>query len=272
MLSKLAKIANRLDSIGLTKEADVLDAFIRKVAASDNIELVAADIANNINDEYPGIGRDDFAKEFVRRLSGSTAKPSVDFNHQWSGNAAEAMALKQWNLLQSKVSHSDKSSVSATGWEKYIVAAGTIGNAVKEAWAKYTQSGAAGVDSSFKSFTSWYNNQLKNVWGGDHKSPTEVIKLINERATAQAMAGSHYDASSPSAIAQSNKDLEQLTANPWGVPSGPTAPSSSGSKTPAKTESTRVPTTSDLFKDVGAEAQEKIDENLGRNQRSRFEQ
>ena len=32
MLSKLAKIANRLDSIGLTKEADVLDAFIKKLA------------------------------------------------------------------------------------------------------------------------------------------------------------------------------------------------------------------------------------------------
>lgn len=32
MLSKLAKIANRLDSLGLTREADVLDSFIRKVA------------------------------------------------------------------------------------------------------------------------------------------------------------------------------------------------------------------------------------------------
>jgi len=32
MLSKLAKIANRLDSLGLTKEADILDTFIRKVA------------------------------------------------------------------------------------------------------------------------------------------------------------------------------------------------------------------------------------------------
>jgi hypothetical protein len=237
MLSKLAKIANRLDSIGLTKEADVLDAFIRKVAASDNIELVAADIANNINDEYPGIGRDDFAKEFVRRLSGSTAKPSVDFNHQWSGNAAEAMALKQWNLLQSKVSHSDKSSVSATGWEKYIVAAGTIGNAVKEAWAKYTQSGAAGVDSSFKSFTSWYNNQLKNVWGGDHKSPTEVIKLISERTTAQAMAGSHYDASSPSALVSGT-------------------PANKPTSTPASIGATRP----DPFAEVDESAQRKIDQ------------
>jgi hypothetical protein len=34
MLSKLAKIANRLDSLGLTREADVLDSFIRKVAAA----------------------------------------------------------------------------------------------------------------------------------------------------------------------------------------------------------------------------------------------
>jgi len=32
MLSKLAKIANRLDSIGLTREADTLDSFMRKIA------------------------------------------------------------------------------------------------------------------------------------------------------------------------------------------------------------------------------------------------
>jgi hypothetical protein len=32
MLAKLAKIANRLDSLGLTKEADILDSYIQKVA------------------------------------------------------------------------------------------------------------------------------------------------------------------------------------------------------------------------------------------------
>ena len=31
-LSKLTKIANHLDSLGLTKEADIIDSFIRKVA------------------------------------------------------------------------------------------------------------------------------------------------------------------------------------------------------------------------------------------------
>jgi hypothetical protein len=49
MLSKLAKIANRLDSLGLTREADVLDAFICKFAAkvATPVERTAVIITGN---------------------------------------------------------------------------------------------------------------------------------------------------------------------------------------------------------------------------------
>lgn len=39
MLSQLAKLASRLDSVGLTKEADVLDAFIKRAADGDYSEV-----------------------------------------------------------------------------------------------------------------------------------------------------------------------------------------------------------------------------------------
>ena len=48
-IATLAKIANRLDSLGLTREADVLDAFIRKVAEDltpPNPEGTAAPVAS----------------------------------------------------------------------------------------------------------------------------------------------------------------------------------------------------------------------------------
>lgn len=39
MLHQLAKLASRLDSVGLTKEADVLDAFIKRAADGDYSEV-----------------------------------------------------------------------------------------------------------------------------------------------------------------------------------------------------------------------------------------
>lgn len=43
-LRKLASIANKLDSLGLTKEADVLDRYIRKVAEAPRYNLPDADL------------------------------------------------------------------------------------------------------------------------------------------------------------------------------------------------------------------------------------
>lgn len=40
MLKGLMKVANKLDSIGLTKEADTIDALIRKIVASENNLLI----------------------------------------------------------------------------------------------------------------------------------------------------------------------------------------------------------------------------------------
>jgi hypothetical protein len=266
MLAKLAKIANRLDSLGLTKEADILDAYILKVADetvfADNRELVSSDIANNINNELPGISKDKFITEFVRRFSGSTAKPAMDSHGLWSPDAARHMAIKHWDLLQSNVSPSDKSNVSPTGWEKYVSTTGAMGQKVKEAWSRYTRSGAAGVNPTFSSFTSWYNGQMKGAWGGKHKMPSEVVGILNSLS------------SSPSAIAESDRSWEELESNPWRIPGGAGVASSSGSKTTSEPQATRVPprvpTSSDMFKALGDTAQQKIDQNLEEGYRNLF--
>ena len=55
MLKDLVKVANRLDSLGLTKEADTLDILVKKMAAmneGDDLDLEDQDIEYN-PDSYP---------------------------------------------------------------------------------------------------------------------------------------------------------------------------------------------------------------------------
>jgi len=42
MLKDLIKVARRLDSLGLTREADVVDLLVRKIASKDNITRMDA--------------------------------------------------------------------------------------------------------------------------------------------------------------------------------------------------------------------------------------
>jgi len=50
MLVKLAKIANRLDSLGLTKEADILDNFIKKIASEGDDDSIEGDDDSELDD------------------------------------------------------------------------------------------------------------------------------------------------------------------------------------------------------------------------------
>lgn len=52
MLVKLAEIANRLDTLGLTKEADILDNFIRKIASEGDDYSEEDDYQNSVQMEY----------------------------------------------------------------------------------------------------------------------------------------------------------------------------------------------------------------------------
>jgi hypothetical protein len=52
MLVKLAKIANRLDGLGLTKEADILDNFIKKIASEGDDDFEWDDYQDSVQREY----------------------------------------------------------------------------------------------------------------------------------------------------------------------------------------------------------------------------
>ncbi len=67
-----------------------------------------------------------------------------------------------------------------TGWDKYM-AKTKYGPSVKRAWEDFvkTDPPEIGVDPSFAAFTEWYKNRLSSDWGGQHKTPEEVVKLIN---------------------------------------------------------------------------------------------
>ena len=83
-IATLAKIANRLDSIGLTREADVLDSFIRKIAAEP---IPVQDPA------YPEEEEDDYGSDEV--------EPDIEEKH--FGFSLDAIgkkitkALELWN-------------------------------------------------------------------------------------------------------------------------------------------------------------------------------
>ena len=259
MLSKLAKIANRLDSIGLTKEADVLDAFIRKVASDSSREykrfestlgslsksgLVSYIYNNKLSQTkdniiaagyYLGLSSDSSnfnnvgyydtkavnvilsnMTNAINALSGgkSTYNTASEFFTAFAipedafKSAVQAGITDAENIIASRDAAQRPAaapapaaatvSVPATGWEAYLSKAGPMGTEVKKAWVDYSASGVPGVNQSFSSFTSWYNRNLKGPWGGKHKTPSEVIKLI-----------------------KSEKSWEVSMADPWGSGSGP---------------------------------------------------
>ena len=241
MLSKLAKIANRLDSIGLTKEADVLDAFIRKVAddldgtnfdtettdpnalnfgqltqdvnradSDAKIEALAEKIADSIGAERPTISEGEFAMEFARRFNGNSARPSYSPSWEQTGRTK---AKKQWQrllgTLQSRVSPSDKSNSSTlTGWSLYIDKLGYVGEKVKKAWEDYTRVATPVVSPSFSSFTSWYNKSYNDSgkWNKKHKTPYEVIVILNsdDEKSWQASMADPWSGSQATSRAQSD--------------------------------------------------------------------
>lgn len=236
MLREIVKIANKLDSLGLNKEADILDSFIRKIAentllgsanyetestsggSNTNINLVAEDIANNINDQNPSISNVDFVAEFIRRFKGSSAKPSYDPNNKWDG-AARSMANKQWDLLQSKVSPNDRSN-SSTGrgpvkdWAYYIknteTQDGVGGQQVYDAWKRFTSSPyGSGHTPDYKSFVSWWKNSPDKLY--DPKDVVDALIGVIDRVPQGRVSGGRSDAEAEAA--RRNRAVETARGN-----------------------------------------------------------
>jgi len=96
MLKKLAKVANRLDQLGLTKEADVLDRFINKLAqmedmseSDDDSSESSARVAKAIENSA---GMPHFENAFLTRNPSPESEGSTFLTAQ----SAESLASAEW--------------------------------------------------------------------------------------------------------------------------------------------------------------------------------
>jgi hypothetical protein len=78
MLKDLIKVANKLDSLGLSKEADLLDSLINKIA-SDNLEIEPEEMGSSLPKELDYVDESIFdLKTKIKNYYGDRL-PSIDF-------------------------------------------------------------------------------------------------------------------------------------------------------------------------------------------------
>jgi hypothetical protein len=99
MIKVLAKIANKLDSLGLSKEADVLDAYIKKEAYAVPVYSVFDKALETCNSQ-PGCKINHSGTIYVSLGGGQFKDPE--------GNNLSSEELKA-ELAKNKISISDKS-------------------------------------------------------------------------------------------------------------------------------------------------------------------
>lgn len=213
MIRKLVKIANKLDSLGLTKEADILDAYAVKLAAGTELvqqdigfkptgdvskeDAVAYDIANNLMQSDSSLPEQDFKGAFKNLWISHPNAPtsqyaseigdSPDADRAWTAVAdkyADKM-WKQYGLSVSSPAPPAKKTVP-TNWTEYVFALGNAADAasVRQAWEFYARD--SGGDPSFAAFVAWWKGAKKAgkfVKGG---GVAEVVAVLSSGRVSAA--------------------------------------------------------------------------------------
>ena len=214
MLKDLVKIANRLDSLGLTKEADIIDGYLSKSAADKSEDQVAEEIADGIYSANKNIDEASFKKEFMYRWNNSAYMPSQydPSLSDWKAKA-KVFADKMWVLGQNDPStwrgDTDTSLPKATpktptgpgatktsgntNWDSYeknvnTKFGGDSGTMVRNAWKILTAS-RAGMET-FEKFVNFYKWLTKKK--GKSLSPKELVSDMGE-LEYQIYAYAHED-------------------------------------------------------------------------------
>lgn len=99
MIKDLMRLANRLDSKGLTKEADVIDLVIKKIAEQDDINLEDGDVEFSPYGHYdphlevypePPVNIEDVKAAFVSQFMSSRILDSLEVTSiRWEDKPAE---------------------------------------------------------------------------------------------------------------------------------------------------------------------------------------
>ena len=117
MIKDLFKLANRLDKLGLRKEADVLDSAIRKLS-----QTTAQTIGNEGSDYYKGRERPGTPGTTVKFYA-STPKSITDFNKFLAGLIRDAIKNPYQSIFSASVKRSIASLESQTSWSDVTNAA-----------------------------------------------------------------------------------------------------------------------------------------------------
>jgi len=200
MLKDLVKIANRLDSLGLTKEADIIDGYLSKSAADKSEDQVAEEIADGIYSANKNIDEASFKKEFMYRWNNSAHMPSQydPSLSDWKAKA-KVFADKMWVLGQNDPStwrgDTDTSLPKATpktpntekpsgnlNWDSYEKNVNakfgeSLGTSVKDAWKILTVKRDPKLQS-FQGFVEFYRWLSKKK--GKSLSPKELVSDMGE--------------------------------------------------------------------------------------------
>ena len=202
MLKDLVKIANRLDSLGLTKEADIIDRYITKSATSKSEDQVAEEIADGIYSSNQNIDENSFKKEFMYRWNNSAYMPGqYDPSLSDWKSQAKVFADKMWGLGQNDPASwkvdTETSLPKATpkkpaepsvskpsgnvDWDSYEKNVNTkygseLGTMVRSAWKTLTTN-RKGMEL-FSEFVKFYNWLTKKK--GKSLSPKELTSDMGE--------------------------------------------------------------------------------------------
>ena len=158
MLNKLAQIANKLDGLGLAKEADILDKFIWKIAGFGEDAA-----AGRGKEQMAQIMNEDCAREREDSPDNVANRFVVKFlaaNPGYNRDDASLLGSYLYTYVYKPGIHGVLGYASAdsmVGWEKYISQTPGRGDRVQKAWASYAR--AVGASSSFSAFVKWWKGK-----------------------------------------------------------------------------------------------------------------
>ena len=181
MLRELVKIANRLDNLGLNKEADILDGFISKIAGFDDWTGIPKEEPKGIKEKYeenmrayPDVRMAESKEGYIARAKegGSPLSDQQlgDFYDSETAGSISTPPKPSGAHAPVKTPVKKKPATSQQLWDAYIKRV-PGGADVKEAWEKNAAN--LKVSSDYSSFSTW----LKDFMAKTKKSVIDAKNL-----------------------------------------------------------------------------------------------
>lgn len=215
MIRELVKIANKLDSLGLTKEADVLDAYAVKLAYDDGsmLNMTSPEVQlhpDSVMDPAVKAAIDDLIEmdvlhkgdavstitEFIEWANKKNPKQPLVAGDKGTYNmynyylqAFKAAPVEAPPVAKKPVPHS---------WGEYAnIVGGADSASVRQAWETYARDSAS--DASFEAFVGWWKSMKKSGQFRKGGSVSEVCDILTSKRVSAAtpVAGGAQATSAP---------------------------------------------------------------------------